>query len=341
MATNTSVEANRSAAAPLIWAALPARMKVLFITTLQHQRKWLDDALASDNASRVELSEAIGLTIGLTRLREEAFDAVLVLHQPEALDAVEAVAGLRAGGHEQPLVVLSAAGEPDLAPLCYEAGADDFCAIAATTTRELLWTLARSIERRELLQENGRLRRAEHQRLDYEHQETERLLAQQRLLVEQLEQLRQSGASGEQADAARRPDTVPLRKRDYAELHELVGIGDLPPALVQHYRDLLRAYVIMGTGNLAREMSQLAELLAAADLSARQAMHLHVQVLEELVHHLGSRSARHVMNRADLLVLELLIHLADRYRRQFRQSATSSGQKFSHRLSEDQQLRAA
>jgi hypothetical protein len=88
----------------------------------------------------------------------------------------------------------------------------------------------------------------------------------------------------------------------------------LPPALADHYRELLRAYVIMGAGNLATEMTALAELLAAAETSAQQAMQLHVEVLEELIQGLGNRSARHVMNRADLLALEVMGHLADRYR---------------------------
>ena len=46
-------------------------------------------------------------------------------------------------------------------------------------------------------------------------------------------------------------------------------------------------------------------------------MHLHVHVLEELISSLGNRSARHVMNRADLLVLEIMAHLADGYRRRY------------------------
>jgi hypothetical protein len=89
---------------------------------------------------------------------------------------------------------------------------------------------------------------------------------------------------------------------------------ELPPALADHYRELLRAYVIMGAGNLATEMSALAELLATAETSAQQAMQLHVEVLEELIQGLGNRSARHVMNRADLLALEVMGQLADRYR---------------------------
>jgi hypothetical protein len=46
-------------------------------------------------------------------------------------------------------------------------------------------------------------------------------------------------------------------------------------------------------------------------------MQLHVHVLEELIGSLGNRSARHVMNRADLLVVEVMAHLADGYRRRY------------------------
>ena len=84
-----------------------------------------------------------------------------------------------------------------------------------------------------------------------------------------------------------------------------------------HYREMLRAYVVMGAGNLADEMAALGQLLADAGVSAQQTMHLHVHVLEELVGSLGNRSARHVMKRADLLVLEVMAHLADGYRRRY------------------------
>jgi hypothetical protein len=93
----------------------------------------------------------------------------------------------------------------------------------------------------------------------------------------------------------------------------------LPDALVDHYRELLRAYVIMGAGNLADDMAALAELLAESNMSAQRTLQLHVEVLEELVTGLGNRSARHVMNRADLLALEVLGHLADGYRQRYRE----------------------
>jgi len=55
-------------------------------------------------------------------------------------------------------------------------------------------------------------------------------------------------------------------------------------------------------------------------------MNLHLHVLEELVRGLGSRSTRHVMTRADLLALEVMVHLAEGYR-----------QRYQHRISPPRQ----
>jgi hypothetical protein len=75
----------------------------------------------------------------------------------------------------------------------------------------------------------------------------------------------------------------------------------------------------MGSGNLGGELGRLAELLIAAGLSARETLQLHLRVVEELVRGLGARSTRHVMNRADLLILEVMVHLAEGYRRRYRE----------------------
>ena len=40
-------------------------------------------------------------------------------------------------------------------------------------------------------------------------------------------------------------------------------------------------------------------------------------MVEELVHGLGARSSRHVMSRADLLGLEVMVHLAEGYRQRY------------------------
>ena len=71
----------------------------------------------------------------------------------------------------------------------------------------------------------------------------------------------------------------------------------------------------MGSGNLGMEIAQLAELMVLAGISLRDALGFHLERVESLVRGLGNRSARHVMARADLLALELMIHIGDGYRR--------------------------
>jgi DNA-binding NarL/FixJ family response regulator len=289
---------------------LPARMRLLFITTPQRTGGWLAEAFASDSASDVVLEEAVGLSHGLSRVRDEVFDAVLMSHEPGELDALEFIEGLRAGGSNEPLIVLGTQSEQEMAALCYEVNADAYVCVNTTTTRTLIWVVARAMERHRLIRENRRLAQAERQRLHREHNEAQRLLDQQRQLVLDLEQLRSgvlaAGALGYDAGHA----------ADLSDDADGPGMN-LPEQLVGHYRELLRAYVIMGSGNLGREMKMLCELLVSAGISARQTMHLHLQVLEDLLQGLGSRSTRHVMTRADLLVLEVMVNLAEGYRKLF------------------------
>jgi DNA-binding NarL/FixJ family response regulator len=294
------------------WGILPRRMRVLFITTSHRTGAWLAEAFATDSASEVILEESIGATAGMARLRDEIFDAVFISHEPPDLDALEFIQGLRAGGGDEPTVVLGAADDQEMAALTYEVGADAYLCVTTTTIRTLLWSAARAIERHQMLKENRRLIQAERQRLNFEHQEADRLLAQQRTLIGDLETL-----------AGDRPTVSELKEAEEQEgkageiARSSVEPLDLPKELVAHYAELLRAYVIMGSGNLAAEMSTLADLLASAGVSPQQTMQLHLDVLEQLVRGLGSRSARHVMSRADLLVLEVMIHLAEDYRQRY------------------------
>jgi DNA-binding response OmpR family regulator len=308
--------------APKIWGQMPTRMKVLYVTTLHRTGGWLAEAFAADSATEIWLKEAVGVTAGLANLRDEVFDAVLVSHEPGALDALDLIEGLRAGGNEEPMIVLGVAPSSEMAALCYEVGADAYCCVAETTTRSLLWTFARAIERCQLVREHRRLVQTEQQRLAQEHQEAERLLAEQRAMIAELELIREGNSA--RAESFEQGTGSVEELTSYSLLragrHEVVGSTltcELPDRLVAHYREMLRAYVVMGAGNLADEMTTLASLLADANVSAQRTMQLHVHVLEELIASLGNRSARHVMNRADLLVLEVMAHLADGYRRRY------------------------
>ena len=285
------------------WGYLPPRMRVLFITGHQRTGGWLAEAFASDSASDVQLEEAVGIAAGLSRLREELFDAVLVSHETGSLDALEVLDAIRAGSSEdQPIVVLGDQSEQEMAAFCFEAGGDAYICVHTATTRALIWLVARAVERHALIAENRRLQQSQRQRLRLEHAEAHRLLQQQRAMIADLAALCRDESAA----------TTPEIDEPQASTGSVPGV--LPAQLAEHYRELLRAYVIMGAGNLATEMERLAEMLTYAAVTPQQAMLLHLQVVEEMISGLGSRSARHVMNRADMLVLEVMIHLAEQYR---------------------------
>ncbi len=298
---------------------MPARVKVLYVTTPHRTGGWLAEAFRGDSATEVVLIEVVGVAAGLSRLRDEVFDAVLVSHEPDALDALELVEGMRGGGSDEPAIVLGKMPSSQMAALAYEVGADAYCCVGETTTRSLLWTFARAVERCQLTREHRRLVQNEQQRLAHEHQEAERLLGEQRALIAELEKIqageRAETATEQQGDGNSISDCG-LRIADLDRSQ-----SELPQRLVTHYREMLRAYVVMGAGNMAAEMVRLAAMLTEADVSAQRTMQLHVQVLEELVGSLGNRSARHVMTRADLLVLEVMAHLADGYRRRYHEDS--------------------
>ncbi len=274
------------------WRQLPPRMRILCITTRQKTGARLIEALSADSTVHVELEQALGTAAGMARLRDEVFDAVLVTHLPGELDALDLVEGYRAGGAEEPILILGTQSEQELAAPCYEVGADAYISVNAATTRNLTWVIARAIQRHELLRENHRLNLNEQTRLQRERDEAERLLKEQRAVIGDIEALRSGSYES---------DVEPV----------------LPAELYTYCRELLRTYVIMGSGNLGDELKRLAELLVNAGLSARQTMQLHLKVLEELLHGLGARSTRHVMTRADLLILEVMVHLAEGYQRRY------------------------
>jgi DNA-binding response OmpR family regulator len=311
-----ALKAARSNVGAMPLGTLPASMRLLFISTHHRTGAWLAEAFAHDSATTVSLEEAIGMANGLARLRDEAYDAVLISHEPGTLDALDLTEALRGGGSEEPIILLGAQSEQELAPASFEAGADAYVCVHTTTTRSLIWIVARAIERHRLIHENRRLSQAEQHRLQLEHVETRRLLDEQRSVLRDLEAVA-AGAGGASAQRCRNAE------RERADLESTDGATvsipppNLPVSLVAHYHELMRSYVIMGSGNLGDDMARLAELMADAEISAPETMQLHVCVLEEMVRGLGTRSARHVMTRADLLVLEVMVHLSEVYRRRY------------------------
>ena len=84
-------------------------------------------------------------------------------------------------------------------------------------------------------------------------------------------------------------------------------------SLKTKYRELLRTHIIMGVGSLTAEREALVDGFVNDKLTSQQVMHLHLQALQQMIDGLGNRSTHHVMSRADLLILELIMSLAERY----------------------------
>ena len=272
---------------------------MLFITTAKRPGGWLAEAFAADCESEVELEEVAGSTAGLERLRNDPFDVVLLCHEPERLDALELIEATEPGSPTNRLSSWGHKANKRWRPPCYEVGADGYICVNTTTTRTLSWVINRAVQRHALIRENRRLTQMERRRLQQEHDEASRLLSQQRALIEGLKAIQDE-------EPALRLGSDFLTKNHFPP--------NLPRELVDHYRELLRTYVIMGAGNLGHELACLGRLLTRAGVTAKETMQLHLYVLQEMIRGLGTLSSRHVMNRADLLVLEIMMYLADDYR---------------------------
>lgn len=278
------------------WGSLPRSARVLFVTTSRESAVWLRELFASDNVTTVTVAYAIGAAQGLARLRDEEFDAVIVEHLPDELDALAFVEGHRGSGAEGALLVVGTESDAALAPLCYEVGADAYLRVESASPRQMIWLLARAIEWHRLVRENHRLAQYERERLRLEHSEAERLLSQQRGLISGLEELTNASTTA----------TSPTSESD--------SPIEIPVSLVEHYVGVLRAHVIMGSGNLASETAAIVDAFYGLNMPSPRVMQLHLHALETTLRGLGSRSSRHVLARADLLVLEVMTQLAERYR---------------------------
>jgi hypothetical protein len=246
----------------------------------------------------------------LSRLREEQFDC-LVVDVPASLASPAddngpfgLIRAARTGGCAEPVVIvgrLLTDAEWNEACAC---DCDVFVSPRGWESSALGGVVKRSLLRGTLQRENRTLTAANHRRLVRERDESEQLLAHQRQLIAELEALphplRQPTARGVE------------RLYSTASAEEETGGSNLGESFAPHYASLLRSYVLMGSGSLAGEISEMADRLLAARVPPHESLQLHLGCVESLVKGLGNRSARHVMTRADLLAVEMMTHLAHR-----------------------------
>jgi len=294
---------------------LPPRFRLLCIGPIEPLWVGLTLQLDAEGCTEARLHWVSSSSEALTLLRETRFDS-LVINQsdvvsapamgPDPLDLVRAV---RASGCDDAVVLIVRTQTDELWSAADRAKCELLVTQNGWESLALVSTIKRAMARVELQRENHRLELADRRRSTREHDEAEQLLGQQRRMLAEVQRL----CSPHAADPASSPDRSATLDSHWHGPE--AWRTKLPAAVVDHYHELLRTYVIMGAGNLGAEIAQLANVFVAAGISPRESLELHLDRVEHLVRGLGNRSTRHVVTRADLLALEVLVHLGESFRR--------------------------
>jgi len=246
-------------------------------------------------------------------LRNENFDCIVIECWPTNLDDVrwdasDLLHAIRSSGCSDPIVLLTQQPDDGLTVEACSSHCEILVSSALWSSRALVNVIQQSIRLVETAQQNHHHAVANHRRLVRERDEADHLLRQQRDIISELEAITQ-GAVKPSADEA---DDRTINTSDHSAARKTRTL-QIPEKIKTYYHELLRTYVIMGSGSLGEEIAQLANVLAEIGLSPRDTLSLHLEQVEHLVSGLGNRSSRHVMSRADLLALELVIHIGECY----------------------------
>lgn len=267
-------------------------------------------------------------TEAISILRKETFDCLVVGaasgSEESTWDSESLIRAIRSSGCNEPLVLLMDHPDDDLTALATQLSCELLVSRVTWNSRAFVAVIQRAIRNVETARENHRLSVANHRRLVRERDEAGHLLRQQRDIISELEVLAQAGLKGVASEAESEFASIDAAFGHIPDTRPRQNSIPVPEEIKQFYQELLRTYVIMGSGNLGGEIGDLAHILAAARLSPRDTLSLHLERVEQLVRGLGNRSTRHVMARADLLALELIIHLGECYMGSSRQESETS-----------------
>ena len=281
----------------VVTGQLPTRLRLLCVAPSEPSWVGLTLQLDAEGVFEPQFRWVSTPNEALTLLRDDPFDAVLIAADAFA-EAASLVQAIRASGCEDPLVLLA----PRISDADWLDLSREECELLQSArlwdSPALASVLKRAIFRSERTRQSRRLEIAQTKRMARERDEAEQLLNQQRRIIDDLDATNVTRQA--MLDCFGR--VAPCRTA-------------LPPQINSYYQELLRTYVIMGSGNLGGEIAKLADLLAVAGCGPREALSLHLERVESLVGGLGNRSTRHILARADLLALELMIHLGESYRR--------------------------
>ncbi|MBX3441109.1 MAG: hypothetical protein KF774_01790 [Planctomyces sp.] len=220
-------------------------------------------------------------TSGLTHLREESFDLVVIGAPAEDdTDPLVFLEVLREAGLDDPVLIISARADDPWLLRCGELDADVFPAAAEWDSRALAVWVQRVLARDDVQRDRLRLLHSERRQLAEGRDENDDALAQ----------LQRVGRLATEA-----------------------GDRPVPPVLRNAYAELLRNFVFFGGQWLDAEHSRLTAALVESRITARQAVRLHADCLQALLSGCGRRSSRHLRQNADIFALETVTRMAESY----------------------------
>ena len=234
----------------------------------------------ADSELRNRLTACLEVTVSppaaaIKLLRERAFDAAIVVHN-DGLDAVAYLPTMFAVGGENLAIVI--AGERpsfEMEVRCFEAEADAYYCQTGSSVDLLFWHLHRAVERKGLVHDARQWLTHQEQAREQDHYAA----------VHQVRSLRSV-----------------LLDRD-ADPHP-------PQWLVKKLGELLRAYVVSVSGDLADEVRLLVGILEQSGVILNEVLMAHSVATEQLVIGLGNRPAWHVLGRSQMMAYELLMHFS-------------------------------
>jgi len=281
-------------------------LRLLALGTQEPDWDFLQARLVRQEWELKQASWTADLRQTLQSLRTEHWDCLLIsLFDEDDLftfkELTSFLAAIRESGLSTAILGLACSLDVELAEMFQEYQCDFHEVRAGWFSPAAGVLINRTMQLQSDSQEKKKLRNRDKQRSRREQEEAEVILSQQRTLLQEI--LNEQ----HQADQPEQSDSSEYRKEVVGALESVSSVDPL-------YEQTLRSFVIMGAGRLEKEMSQLATELQKKGNTPRDLLAMHLGCVEKLVERLGYRSCRHVMQKADQMLLEMMVHLAENYR---------------------------
>jgi hypothetical protein len=246
------------------------------------------------------------LSEGARLLVQEPFDAVIVDDAKDSApttgdDVLSMLAALRGVGCDEPVLILSDRVDDDWLQRVAEADVELLVTRTGWRSSALAGWISRAIRRHASARESALPPTGARRQPPLACDDPLELLRERRSLLDRLHDSSRTGI--------------------YEAATSTTAVEDL----AETYSALLRTCVMAGADTLAGEIDRLTRQVMQHNFSASDALGLHLSALETLLNGLGARSARHVLQRTDLLLLEMLCRLPAASRESRRPRLDDSG----------------